>query len=1157
MRLSNPLEVASNSPPSRLSKSMSNRPAVFGNGKTRMITIHTQNIDGTWSLYKELGQHHSNDDQLHASASPRSGSIILPHNRDLSNPFGTMDVPQNPHSNVDVFIDGLDLTFYNPPEPLSSVPGPDSFAMPLNSSALPPSVEGLWAPSVGLGNLFQAPVQGVPDVFGLPSNVSPWSPEPNYRNLLQFLPSNEADDFLDAHSTCPTRCKMKVDSNIPLGASLVNRMHRTSSPLDIASRRQNHVGLFLEEVQNSLASSRTTLSGLEVIPLNGQGFLDSLRNLACNQIYRQKARNAETVDSPSDILESELRFNRLLLCSVIDGSSDTHKIPVGSILAHLGRCIDITWLLTMLLNKITGPTGTMLVERFFRHAIEAKDKNAVESILKTRMIDINSISCTHDGLQYTPIERAASLQSVQIVELLLEMNADANKSFSADPSSAGALANLILSIPEGPRIEEQLKDLVAKLINRGSHVHPTILHRVLYDIKDPDLVHSLASSLAQRNHSAIFDGGLIRMMELLPDVGMTGIMSRCFNACEQNDCRKCLNKYSNKIDWALIKAASHGHLKLFKTLREKHTPFHSYQLLSAAIRGRNNLIVENVLSMEPDLDGPTHSIDNGDWKLRNGSDYDATTSFAEAIKAENRGLMNRIISAGALSSLNKGHRFQPALAAAVEIVDIDLVRMLIDQCQQPEPNQMTRALLVAIEQDPIQEIIIRELLQAGVNVSTGFRQTPTPLFAAMIRRNRYLVHTLLDSDPYNFEGACTHHWKGRVTSVLLEALHWGDPSILDSVRRTFPLARIRGRIDLYELVRNNDEKMLSGLNADGILEEDALLGGLRAAVGANNTRMVNVLLELVARVDGLTITEAVEAKSGDLLKIILTHIHDKPQCVPRGFGTQALTRAIQHGSSGRICCDILLDSGFVDVDCLIWRSIYSNSQAGDYMSPLGFAIQQCENDQSSGLSAIKRLFKAKADPNRIAKCIGGSVFNLCPVITHTPLLLAIETKNYELVKFLIENGANHDTAAINGYKRTPLQKAAEAPSLAIVQLLLEKRADVNEAPAHRSGGTAIQMAAISGDVSVACELLCHGAKLDSPPPSTVNGRWPLEGAAEHGHGEMIKFLWDAAKEQRVVFDQAMCSRAIELARGNGHPGCVESIRSLQRESDSVSLLRLQ
>lgn len=206
------------------------------------------------------------------------------------------------------------------------------------------------------------------------------------------------------------------------------------------------------------------------------------------------------------------------------------------------------------------------------------------------------------------------------------------------------------------------------------------------------------------------------------------------------------------------------------------------------------------------------------------------------------------------------------------------------------------------------------------------------------------------------------------------------------------------------------------------------------------------------------------------------------------------------------------------------------------MSPLGGAIE---------------------DPNRIAKCMRQSNFNLFPVINHTPILLAIETKNYELVKFLIENGANHDTAAINGYKRTPLQKAAEAPSLEIVQLLLEKRADVNEAPARRGGGTAIQMAAISGDVSVACELLCHGAKLDSPPPSTVNGRWPLEGAAEHGHGEMIKFLWDAAKEQRVVFDQAMCSRAIELARGNGHPGCVELIRSLQRESDSVSLLRFQ
>jgi len=88
-------------------------------------------------------------------------------------------------------------------------------------------------------------------------------------------------------------------------------------------------------------------------------------------------------------------------------------------------------------------------------------------------------------------------------------------------------------------------------------------------------------------------------------------------------------------------------------------------------------------------------------------------------------------------------------------------------------------------------------------------------------------------------------------------------------------------------------------------------------------------------------------------------------------------------------------------------------------------------------------------------------------------------------------------------------------------------------------------AAISGNCNIAAELLNHEARLDALP-SRVNGRWPLEGAAEHGRLDMIQFLWRAKglSCNDAGFEERHCLRAMRFARENGHIGCGDLIAEL-------------
>ncbi|EAT89532.2 hypothetical protein SNOG_02801 [Parastagonospora nodorum SN15] len=488
-----------------------------------------------------------------------------------------------------------------------------------------------------------------------------------------------------------------------------------------------------------------------------------------------------------------------------------------------------------------------------------------------------------------------------------------------------------------------------------------------------------------------------------------------------------------------------------------------------------------------------------------------------------------------VQSAKRGHA---ALAAAAEIGDLQYVQKLFKNRLELVPRDMYVALLLSIEGG--HEDIFATLLDAGahVQVKEHVYLQATPLFAAARQRNASMVRAILDAgdthmpdDMLSF-GA---YGSSRMSCVLHEIIEWGDRSIILDYHRAFPGGKV---ISMGNKGSSNwvmDKDLLAFLVDHNMVHKSVFTELLNSAIRESDTAMIYYLIDSGAdpsNSDNLRV--AIENPSrSDILVILLDHIPRRARRVP-SLGTQAIREAIKLGLSSLKMLDILLASEALDIHCC---SDVAGSRSTE--SPLGTAIKMAD-EFASDFIIVRRLLQAGCDPN--------SVVIAYPDHNLTAVLAAVQTKSVGLVKLLLDHGAEVNAPAIRRLFRTPLQAAAESGCLEVVQFLLDNRADVNGLPAKRGGGTALQFAAISGNCNIAVELLKRNAN-PLMPPSTIRGRWPLEGAAEHCRTDMLAFLL-----RLNVYDNDHCRRAAKLAKENGHMGCVDFIQEHISQHEEMPLL---
>jgi ankyrin repeat protein len=119
----------------------------------------------------------------------------------------------------------------------------------------------------------------------------------------------------------------------------------------------------------------------------------------------------------------------------------------------------------------------------------------------------------------------------------------------------------------------------------------------------------------------------------------------------------------------------------------------------------------------------------------------------------------------------------------------------------------------------------------------------------------------------------------------------------------------------------------------------------------------------------------------------------------------------------------------------------------------------------------------------------------------TALQLAAYFGNYDVVLYLLQNGADANAAASNNNRVQALHSAVSSGHADIVKLLLTWGADVNAR--QQSGYTALHAAAQNGDEEIVSLLLNNGADVSI---STAGGQSAADLASVAGHNDLAQRL---------------------------------------------------
>ena len=249
----------------------------------------------------------------------------------------------------------------------------------------------------------------------------------------------------------------------------------------LVSTAQTPVALFLEDLRSSM--SELNINRGDRWPIYAKHLLSSLETLLPDGKLQPGFDSRQSLISKDEIFQT--KFNQLLVFSIANNFACLEDVPVESMLKYWNRAGNMASLLLQSLQASQSHFAKALAQNLFRAAIEANDERVLKSLLSIGLLDVNTTMCIVNGKKFTPVERAAYLQELGIVELLLIAKADVNKKFR-EPANApfyprrlcsrGALGNFI----SGYRtVTLEAFELAKLLLRAGARVNASVAEHAL------------------------------------------------------------------------------------------------------------------------------------------------------------------------------------------------------------------------------------------------------------------------------------------------------------------------------------------------------------------------------------------------------------------------------------------------------------------------------------------------------------------------------------------------------------------------------------------------------------------------------------------------------------------------------------------------------
>jgi ankyrin repeat protein len=211
----------------------------------------------------------------------------------------------------------------------------------------------------------------------------------------------------------------------------------------------------------------------------------------------------------------------------------------------------------------------------------------------------------------------------------------------------------------------------------------------------------------------------------------------------------------------------------------------------------------------------------------------------------------------------------------------------------------------------------------------------------------------------------------------------------------------------------------------------------------------------------------------------------------------------------------------------------SKGKGGKMRSHVGIAVSLASVLTLAGCAGALHRAAEQNDLARARRLIanGANVNRIELWYHHTPLHPAAKNGNAEMVKLLVDTGADVNTTGYSDY--SALHSAVFGQHTEVVKLLLANKADVNAASTN--GVTPLYIASQEGHTEVVKLLLANKADVNAKNRFGVT---PLFMASDNGHPEVVKLLL-AAKADVNAVRKIDGVTPLLMASQNGHTEIVK------------------